>query len=252
MKILNVGDIHGKIDVLNKAFNTFLKGEYDKIIFHGDLADSWDASNSDILRCFNIAIGMKKTFPDKVILLIGNHEEHYLHLNPELYRCAGFRPDLHPSLFPLLNDNRSLFQYAYGIGNYLFTHAGVNKGWFIKNYDIIVKTAEKMGSDICEVQDWWRIIDAISQTSHSPILSEVGPERGGRKSNIGGPIWCDKEEMMNHGPICGFHQVVGHTEQHFIRRVTSFEGKTKAVGKHTSVTFIDVLNYRHQFLTLNI
>lgn len=251
MKVLCVGDIHGRHELVTAAFNTYLKDGYDKIIFHGDYADSFDRSNDDIIRTFNILLGMKQSYPDRVVLLVGNHDEQYFHLNTDGVRCSGFRPDLHATLFPMLMENRKLFRYAYGIRNYLFTHAGVNKAWFIKHYDTIFKWAGIMALDVTELDQWWQIIDGISQTKDAPILYETGHVRGGWKNHIGGPLWCDKSEMLEHGPIVGFHQVVGHTNQHFIRRVTAFEGKKKPYPQ-TSVTFIDVLSDRHQFLTLDI
>ena len=251
MKVLCVGDIHGKSELVNKAFDTFLKGKYDQIIFHGDIADG-DKKDEEIIRCFNIIIGMKRTYPDQVVILVGNHEEQYFHLQNEFYRCSGYRESLYYHLYPLLSENRNLFRYAYGIKNYLFTHAGVNAGWFIKHYDTIYKWSKTMGLDIVEIDQWWQIFDGISQTKDKPILFEVGPDRGGKAKGIGGPLWCDMSEMIYHKPVMGLHQVVGHTQQHFMRRVTAFGDKPKFLNKDTSVTFIDVLNDRHQFLTLEI
>ncbi len=89
----------------------------------------------------------------------------------------------------------------------------------------------------------------MASTSDRHILFEIGTIRGGFASDFGGPLWCDKSELVS-SPLLGLNQVVGHTKQHFISRIHTFDG-----NKHyedTSVTFIDVLGYRHQFLTLEI
>lgn len=252
MKVLCVGDIHGRHELVTEAFDVFLKGKYDKIIFHGDIADSFDRSTEDILRCFNLVLGMKRTYPDQIVILVGNHDEQYFHQSPGDYICEGFSVGHHGVLFPLLSENRRLFRYAYGIQNYLFTHAGVNASWFIKNYDRIHHWASIMAIEITDLTQWWQIFDGISQTKDKQILFEVGPQRGGFKNHVGGPLWCDKSEMISHKPIVGLHQVVGHTSDHFIRRVTAFGDTKQIINNDTSVTFIDVLSYRHQFLTLNI
>jgi len=254
MKVLVVGDIHGRWEYVNKAFDVFLKEKYDKIIFIGDYADSFSRTNENIIRCFNILLAMKKANPQKVILLLGNHDENYFHNNVgvfDQYFCQGFRPDLHVQLFPILQSNRHLFQYAFGIKNYLFTHAGVTSDWFIKHFDILNKWSEVMDISLDNFEDFWEILNGIAVTSDKPILFEAGPKRGGWINSTGGPLWCDKEEILKSLPIIGLHQIVGHTEVKHIRRISKFHNAKKS-SDDTSVTFIDVLSSKCQFLTINI
>ncbi len=250
MKVLSVGDIHGKHELVAEAFGIFIKEKYDRIIYHGDTADGFDRTNEDIVRCFNILLSAKKVHPDKVILLMGNHDEPYFHQIPEEYRCQGFRPDLHAELSNLLIPNRSKFNYAHGISNYLFTHAGVSSAWFLKHFDTLDNWATIMGIDITEPEELSMVLEGVSQTHDKNILFEIGPDRNGYLSDFGGPLWCDRSEIMDLGPIIGLNQIVGHTSQQFITRVHEFEGGKKY--KNTSVTFIDVLAHQKQFLTLEI
>jgi predicted phosphodiesterase len=250
MKILCVGDIHGRHELITEAFNTFITGKYDKIIFLGDYADSYDRTDSDILRCFNILLQMKKTYHEQVILLIGNHDEPYFHHDTQGYKCSGFRPTLHRSLSHVLIPQRTSFSYAHGISNFLFTHAGVSMDWYLKHFKTLSKWADRMEIDLTDVNDFWIVLNNISTTSSKYVLHEIGPDRGGTESEFGGPLWCDKEEILTRGPLIGLNQVVGHTSQHFITRVHVFEDNKRY--ENTSVTFIDCLSYRHQFLTLNI
>lgn len=252
-KVLVIGDLHGRHELATKAYDIFLKEKYDKAIFLGDYADSYDRSDQDILRTFSIALSMKKDHPDQVELLIGNHDEPYFHTDlseARDYICRGFRTTLHRSLSHILVPHQKEFSYAYGIGNFLFTHAGISYPWFFKHHDVISMWAERMDIDLEDVQMLHVILDNLKFTSDKHILFEVGPDRGGLESNHGGPMWCDREEMLVGGPLPGLNQVVGHTNQHYINRQHKFEGDKRY--KDTSVTFIDCLSYRQQFLTLEI
>ena len=250
-KVLVIGDLHGRHELATKAYDTFLKGKYDKAIFLGDYADSHDRPDADILRTFNIVLTMKKNHPEQVELLVGNHDEPYFHLDvPRQLLSKGFRMTLHRSLSHVLAPNIKEFSYAYGIKNYLFTHAGVSHKWFFKHFDLLSMWATRMDMDLLDVEDLHIILDNIRLTGDKYILFEIGPERGGYDSDAGGPMWCDRDELLNFGPLQGLNQVVGHTSQQFISRIHTFEGNKKY--KDTSVTFTDCLSHREQFLTLEI
>ena len=104
MKIIVVPDLHGKtvwkqIEPLN----------YDKIVYIGDYLDSWTATNQEIENNLLDIIELKKKYPDKVILLLGNHELSYS-FYPN-FRCAGFRPEARPTLEHILNENKKLYYF---------------------------------------------------------------------------------------------------------------------------------------------
>lgn len=254
LKVLVVGDIHGRHELVTEAFDVFLKQHYDKIIFIGDYTDSFDRSDQDIIRCINVVTGMKQTYPDGVILLIGNHDEQYLNHDVGYgIKCSGFRPKLHLALSHVMIAKKKLFHYAYGIGNYLFTHAGVSQSWFLKHFDLLDLWSERMSIDITDVTKLHIVLNNLQFTSDKDVLLEIGPDRGGLDANYGGPLWCDQTEILLEGPLPGLHQVVGHTKQHFISRVHSFgDPNKKETYDDTTVTFIDCLSYRHQFLSLEI
>lgn len=247
MRIFVISDIHGRHEILQTGFDKFLNEGYEKIILLGDLADSYDRTNEDILRCFKMAFDMKDLLGDRMEWLIGNHELHYMFAGQ---LCSGFRPDLGATLNPWLVENRHKLKVAYSHetekDTYLFSHAGVQRKWYNKHKDFIeqfVRGDNNLGMVLN---------DMIQTGKGTEILCEVGVKRGGMRYDYGGPFWCDKEEMESYGPIKGYHQVVGHTPQKFIDKVDKFEG-----GKHynnTSVTFCDVLKdgKEPQFLTLDI
>lgn len=249
LKILCVGDIHGRHEIISNAFDKYYKEGYNKIIFLGDYADSFTRSNEDIIRCFRLLMDEKEKLKDDQIILIGNHEEHYLYKNQEL-KCSGYRPDLYGVLHMFLEMNKHKMQYAAGIGNYLFTHAGLQIKWYLKHYVTLRKWADVVGVDMNDMKDHHIVLNAIGNTSDRYILHERGAKRGGYDSNYGGITWCDASEIINFGPVAGLHQVVGHTPQKYIKRQTLFMDRKSY--PNTSVSFIDVLDKGEQFLTLNI
>lgn len=239
MKILTCGDIHHRHEALTAALLKFENEGYDKFVQIGDLFDSFDRSNEDGLRCLKICLDAKEVHGDNVILLHGNHHGHYIFANQQ---CSGFRPDLYFQLNPILLANQGAFQVAYQEGNYLWTHAGVQRKWYNK-HKVVIESFEGTLADQ---------LNGIYQTHYYELLFEVGTLRGGLRYNYGGPLWCDKTEMESYGPIKDFHQICGHTPIPFIEKIDKFEG-----GKHynnTSVTFCDVLKdgKEPRFLTIEI
>jgi len=94
-KSIFVGDIHGDYKTLLKVIKTFFEKEFNYIIFLGDYIDRGYADMQ--IKTLNIILHLKKIYPDKVIILRGNHEWRYInaeygfkdailyHLNPFIY-----------------------------------------------------------------------------------------------------------------------------------------------------------------------
>ena len=240
VKVLVCSDIHGDHEQLSNAFDKFSTENYDKIVLLGDLADSYDRTNEDILRCFKIASDKKDLLEDRMIWLYGNHCWQYLFGR---LMCSGFRPDLCISLNPFLNGIKDKLQIAYQIDNHLFTHAGVQRKWYNK-YEKLINSFP--GEDLAE-----QLNNMLNTLEGCIVLYEVGTKRGGMRYDYGGPMWCDRAEMESYGPLKGYHQYIGHIPNKYIEKIDKFEG-----GKHynnTSVTFCDVLQkLPNTFLTLEI
>lgn len=247
-KILVCGDIHGRHEAVENAYRQFVDGNYDLLIFLGDYVDSYDRSNEDMLRTLNLLFDIKYLFPDKVVLLTGNHDITYLYF-PDYY-CTGFRDTLQPSLTYLYNENRTLFQSAFQLNSYLFTHAGVNKGWYNKYKSWLDEYRNLLGiTKEDEHERFAEVLNAVAETKDRWFLYEVGTKRGGLPYSKGGIVWCDDSEMMQFNPMPGYHQIVGHSPQKDINTRTKFQGITR---DDTSVTFCDVLNDHEEFLILKI
>jgi len=217
LKTITIGDIHG-LD----SWKRITPDDYDLIVFLGDYVDSFTISDGPMMANFHEIIRFKKSYPDKVILLLGNHEASYL---DRMYRATGFRPSIRDEVMLLLRVNAHLFQVAYQYRNYLWSHAGIHQGFF----DLKIKP-QISGSD----QNLASTLDRLYHEKYYPIF-EAGPERGGSSKNIGGPLWLDKSQVIAK-PLKGFHQIVGHTPVNSIEQYQPYPS-----DPDTSVTFCDCL-----------
>src|SRR3990167_2289847 len=109
MKVLIISDLHGK-SVWKNAVKEH--ADIDKYLFHGDYLDSFTHLNIEIKDNFEDVINFKKANPDKVELLLGNHDINFFFDDAPL--CSGHRGDMKMKLrADLINDNIGLFQVAY-------------------------------------------------------------------------------------------------------------------------------------------
>lgn len=228
MKHIAIGDIHGR-DSWQRV-NTKL---YEKVVFLGDYVDSYDLFDLAILENLKKIIALKKRQPEKVELLLGNHDAHYLHY--PRFECSGFRPTMQRDLTTLFCKNADLFQIAYQKDNYLFTHAGVTNNWHneIKRLPVF--------QQICEQEETLAgQLNRLEKTTYRASLYDVGIERGG--NGYGGPLWADLKETFT-GMLHGYNQVVGHTRVEELRTISYVD---------RSMTYADVLTVKEQFYEIEI
>jgi hypothetical protein len=221
MKFLTIGDIHGR-DYWKDVDPT----KYNKIIFVGDYLDQFPPmTDIQILENFKDIIEFAKTNPDKVVLLLGNHDIQYKFLN-DGFGCSGYRPSMAMSLQYLFRENKDLFLVAYQYKNYIWSHAGVTNGWMAWNEKEITDFKERY-----EPKDIAEMLNMMLKTKENRLLHQVSKERGGRYMH-GGITWADRTESFNNY-LEGYHQIVGHTP---IQQITTF-GDEKS-----SITYVDVLD----------
>lgn len=190
MKIQTLGDIHGESN-----WEDLIDMSCDKIIFIGDYVDSFHYSDEEIYDNLLNIINLKKSNPDKIILLIGNHDVQY-QFYPR-FGCSGFRQSAQASLTNLFNVNKNLFQASYQINDWFWSHAGVSQKYF-DSFNIDLDLYENLSEFINELYE--KINDKFFQ---------VGDLRGGYMP-WGGPIWADKRELLKH-PFKNLNQIIGHT-----------------------------------------
>ncbi len=239
--IITIGDVHGLSFWKEFIFGTEYEKwratidhgatedksllKYEKIIFIGDYFDSFTVGNAEMKQNILDIIHLKKALGDKVVLLIGNHDIHYIDRN---YRCSGFRPEMWYDFNDIMRENRNLFQAAYQYEDILWSHAGLTAG----SWRLYSKYLEEIGT---EYPDYAEALNALYEMHYEPLFY-AGYGRGGYSSNPG-IFWADRRELLKDPEQIS--QIVGHTP------VSDIE--THAVGTHktdhnqtiTHIAFID-------------
>jgi predicted MPP superfamily phosphohydrolase len=196
MKTLVLGDTHGrpywKSIVANEAPN--------RVIFIGDYFDSYDDyTAAEQMYNFQEIIDWKQSGQSEVIMLIGNHDYHYMRGIHEHY--SGYQRGARPAIEQLLEDSKEHMQMCYQMGEYLFTHAGVSSEWLDNN--IVMWDVEHLEMYI---NDLW------TYKPHSFGFVGYDPYGG---STYASPIWIRPMALQraNRDTLRDkFIQVVGHTQ----------------------------------------
>jgi hypothetical protein len=224
MKTVILGDTHGrdywKSIVANEA--------PDRVIFIGDYFDSFDNTAVEQMHNFKEIIDWKQSGQSEVIMLIGNHDYHYMRGVTQYY--SGYQSGARPAIEQLLYENRQHMQMCYQMGDFLFTHAGVSYDWLkINKWEGWESVEEK-------INDLWE---------YTPnVFSFAGRDPYG-DSKISSPIWIRPYSLQaaNRDTLRDqFIQVVGHTTQ----------GKIDTEGKSTGgrYYYIDTLGTSGQYMIL--
>lgn len=215
-KTIAIGDIHGR-----KNWKKIVEEHPDdKIVFLGDYCDPYDQMrNFDVLNNLLDIIELKKKRKDDIILLLGNHDMHYIY--DDFPVGTRYNEGIAELLKALFEDEGELFQFAYQEGDTLYTHAGVSNLWWNKYFK--GKTGENAPS----------IADQLNNPTEEQMkaMFMVGYSRGG-SCERGGIFWADLDETCND-PLHGVHQVVGHTQMEHIQTVS--------MSEDTSITYCDTL-----------
>ena len=191
-KILIVPDVHGRA-FWHRALE--LVDQVDQIVFLGDYLDPYSHEGIPFdlaLEEFNKILEFKKEYPNLVTLLVGNHDMHYI--IKDFMDCSRRNTVMLDQLHKLYNSNLDLFNLIHIEDDWLFSHAGVYKGWMDKYEftldDLNLKTF--LGS-------------------HWPALEDLSMYRGGYNF-VGSCVWADIRESVKNELFPGYKQVVGHTQ----------------------------------------
>lgn len=219
MKTIVLGDIHGG----RKWKEVVNKENPDRVIFLGDYFDNYEETTAeDQMNNFMDIIELKKTSGKEVIILIGNHDYHYL--EPD-FPYTGFQEGAGVAIGWLLKDNLHHMQICYFMDNVLFTHAGVTNeflrqtGWgdeSIPHFLIDLFHFKRRAFQFISGYDKYG--DNIFQS----------------------PIWVRPRSLVANSKF-GLTQVVGHTKQPQIMQVKN---------KKDMYYFIDTLGISGQYLII--
>lgn len=198
-----IGDLHGftvwKSLVQDKCMNVFV----------GDFFDPYSSliSFEDCKANFMNLINHKKGHPESIIILYGNHEQHYL-LQDELNeRYSRFDYRHASEIKQLLKENAQYFDgVAYSINNkYLVTHAGVSIFWYqhwLDKYD--GQSPDIIAKQINTLWDWNYRAFSVHENMKGGF-AEDGPSHS--------PLWTRPWTLVKYNLFEGtsFKQIFGHT-----------------------------------------
>lgn len=128
-----IPDIHGR-DFWELIKNNHKR--YDKIIFLGDYFDSKEIDVESQIKNFKRIVSFKLKHPEKVELLLGNHDLHYLKCWKEIYTGFNFKKGL--LITELLEKffKKDLFKLVFKKGDFLISHAGVTNTWLKEQLEL--------------------------------------------------------------------------------------------------------------------
>lgn len=199
MKTIAIGDIHG----LGYWKQILEKERPDRVVFVGDYFDSYNIPGIDQIHNFKNIIHWKQDNPEcEVILLIGNHDFHYMPAAAN-ERYSGFQKNLYMEIGDVLETNKHHLRIAYRIDDLVFSHAGITPDFLLSN-----GWGEQ---DMVEfVNDLW---------NYRPHKFRFADNGYGHSDPYGddefqGPLWIRPKSLMK---ACKdirktIIQVVGHTQ----------------------------------------
>lgn len=205
MKVLVVADIHG--DPSWKEILAYHK-EYDHIVFLGDYVDSLKFKPAEIAYNLLEIIKFKKDNPDRVTLLIGNHDAHYMKWL-QAPQGSGYSHEGFYRYYSIFSENEKLFVFAKVIDGVLYSHAGATWKW--------VQAARTHGSFSIGEFD----ADPVTAINNAGWYRNVIGTRRGGSYDSGGPLWAD---ALEHSSINLAYpkQVMGHTP---VKTVAHYENE---------------------------
>ena len=200
-RLIIIPDVHGR-DFWREAVRANPDGRF---IFLGDYLDPYEdecITTAEAFRGLQDIVSFKEANPERVTLLWGNHDLHYLY--PEM---MGSRYDLaHAERNArFFHSHQTLFGMAYetmaaGM-RILFSHAGVGRGWLLGNWPSI--DMKELSAELFN--------DLTGYPGFMSALRDVSALRWGDKP-WGSMVWADADEQIpEENRIPGIVQVFGHT-----------------------------------------
>lgn len=196
MKTVILGDTHG-----TEYWKTIVNFEKpDRVIFVGDYFDSFNILPQKQIENFKDILEYKKSGGAEVILLVGNHDYHYLkHIGNT--GTSGYNTKVAFQAGELLEE--ADLKMAYHFRNILVTHAGVshiflNKHY--KDYDI-----SKVADNLNELFHYKPLTFNFNTQGLSPYGDDV----------FQSPIWIRQKSLLKANKDTelkeNYIQVFGHT-----------------------------------------
>ncbi len=227
-KILIIPDVHSR-NFYKEAVSKI--DEYEKVVFLGDYLDGYEyegISNDEGYANLCEIIELKKKNPLKVILLLGNHDCHYIKNS-----AGGSRFDWlnHKRNHKTFLDNLEQFDMAWETDiagkRYYFSHAGIREGW-LRNYKFLFNWVDgnRTLPSYIFFNNFLHSEVESQQDAFFKALGAVSHHRGGWGSS-GSMVWADVHEYFTpRGDISNefdnVYFIFGHTQQESEPIVTDY------------------------------
>ena len=204
-KLLLISDIHGRT-FWKEAVEKYTD-MVDKVIIFGDEVDPypWEGyTRKDAINALKDVIEYKQKNNNKVILLWGNHALQYVAKG--FYTRSRYDSSNAYHIEEMFRSHRSFFQLAHeeliGDKRYLFTHAGLQIGWYKKHEKLIGELTVN------------GINHLLGIPSGIKALCEASWSRGGW-DQFGSIVWNDVTDCWSHvnDELPWDRQVFGHSQQ---------------------------------------
>ena len=211
---LIIPDVHGR-NFWREPVMQALDSGNGPIVFLGDYLDPYphehpdtpiEIVREDAIETLKEIIELKKKYPERVVLLLGNHDCTYM-VSREICECRTdylrFR-----EIENIFTSNRELFQLAYEMTvngkHFIFSHAGIHRQFAIDCF----------GDTVNEDNVVNLFNDAFREGNYG-ILTGLGVYsryRGWSPFDHGSLVWADAREWKLNDPdeTWGYN-VVGHT-----------------------------------------
>lgn len=232
IQILVIPDVHGRYFWKGPVKET-LENTNAKIVFLGDYLDvylrefvkiygykldvytqeNWDKIYKlwdDTVAMFEEIIELKRKYPERITLLVGNHDCGYA-VGPKV--CEVRRDNRNArKICKLFDDNWELFKLAdearIADKHFIFTHAGINKTYAERCFDDVNEDNVVSLFNEAWLENNWGIMDSLRQYSDF---------RGWGGGDYGSLVWADAREWFQEQSMSGVkneaygYAVVGHT-----------------------------------------
>lgn len=202
MKTIVIGDIHGR-----SIWKDIVNQDYDQVVFLGDYFDTHeDISPSEQINNFNQIMHFARKNPKKVVLLVGNHDFHYMPEAKERY--SGYDAEHADIIGQMLiaANLQGLLRLVHPVGRYLMSHAGVTLTWCMN----------VVGSELYEIshphakEDLIRCMNDVFKHTPEKLRFSYQDQSGFGEHPSQGPLWVRPNTLLEDA-VQGFIHVVGHT-----------------------------------------
>lgn len=203
MKHVIIGDIHGRTNwkqIVEK------EKDADKFIFLGDYFDpyNWTLTLDDLVNNFDDIVKFKSDNPNKVILLIGNHDLAAFDTNANKCRYIDGTYEQVATIF-FYGIKKNIFQLCYCINNKVIcSHAGFSKIW-LENNNLILN--EVILNDRFRQSVLNKTV--VKDYDFSYGDGSIWPDMSG-DNTWQSPLWIRPASLLKSTPE-GIIQVIGHT-----------------------------------------